>query len=69
MKKEYNYDFDYVVPLETLRKNRIKAYKELCKQAEQEKYEEDKKATMRVIFIGTIISFMTALMFLSYFFK
>jgi hypothetical protein len=69
MKKEQNYDFDYVVPLEVIHKQYVKANKEYNKRLEEKRQQEEKKSRMTVDFIVFYLALITALMFFSYFVK
>lgn len=71
MKKveEYNYDFDYVVPLEVLHKNYVKANKEYNKKLEEKRKQEDFNRGLEVIIMLFVMTFSIAMALLSYFVK
>ena len=61
--------FDYIIPLETLHKNHVKAYKEYCKRIQEEKERQEKINMIRIYVMLGVMIFSIELAFLSYFIK
>ena len=53
--------FDYIVPLETLRKNRIKSYKEYCEAQKREKEIKNQVQLIKMCIVCLLSCLFTAL--------
>lgn len=69
MKKEQNYDFDYVVPLEVLHKQYVKSNKEYNERLKAKKEQEDFNKGIEISIMLFVMVLSVMLSFLSFFTK